>query len=161
MNSAERIVAWLAGSLVAALAVAWLAFQLQQEGVAPAVLFPLTVGAGLGSLLLALWRYTRAPARSVAIGGAVVWGLLAVVAQDYIGHRYFTRRFDQELARQHPLAAAMHDETLRPGLPRYLVDRVSQRPVWWTLEALLTGGAAAGVVAVGSRPATTTTDPQA
>lgn len=161
MNTTERLLAWLALSALAALAVAWVAFQLQQEGIAPAVVFPVAVGAGLGGLSLAIWRYTRAPPRRVAIAGAVVWGLLAVVAQDYIGHRHFSRRFDQELARQHPLAAAMHDDTLRPSFPRYLVDRVGQRPVWWTIEALLTGGAAAVVVALGARPMTTSSDPQA
>lgn len=161
MSNTERVLAWLAGSLLSALGVSWLAFQLQQEGFAPAVLFPIMVGAGLGGLLSALRRYTERPARRVAIVGAVVWGLLAVVGQDYIGHRRFSQRFDQELARQHPLAAAMHDETLRPGLLRYLADRIGQQPLWWTLEALLTSGAAAAVVALCTRPTTTTSDPQA
>jgi hypothetical protein len=161
MSNTERVLAWLAGSLLSALGVSWLAFQLQQEGFAPAVLFPLLVGTGLGGLLLALHRYTERPSRRAAIASAVLWGLLAVVGQDYIGHRRYAQRFDQELARQHPLAAALHDETLRPGFLRYLADRVGQQPLWWTLEALLTSGAAAAVVALGARPTTTTSDPQA
>lgn len=160
MNTKERVLAWLSLSVLAALAVAWVAFQLQQEGIAPAVVFPVAVGVSLGGLSLAIWRYTREPARRVAIFGAVAWGLLVVVAQDYIGHRHFSRRFDDELARQHPLAAAMHDDALRPGFSQYMVDRVGQRPVWWILEALLTSGAATAVVALGARPMTTSSDPQ-
>jgi peptidoglycan/LPS O-acetylase OafA/YrhL len=161
MNAAERLIVWLVGSGLASLATAWVAFQLQQEGVAPAVLLPLAWGAGLGGLSLAIWRHTLVPARHWVVAGAVVWGLLAVVAQDYIGHGHYLRRFDDELARQHPLAAAVQGETLRPGFVRFLVDRVSQQPVWWTLEALLAPGAAAVVVALGARPKSPLTDSQA
>ena len=41
----DRVAASLAGTALWTVAVAWVAFQVQQEGIAPAVLFPLLLGA--------------------------------------------------------------------------------------------------------------------
>src|SRR5262249_6017904 len=145
---------WIAGP-ICALAVAWVAFQLQQESIAPAVLLPLGVGTALGALLLAVGHSTRLPSRRLAAAGAIIWGLLAVVAPDYICHRHFVRNYNAELARQHPLAAAAmaDDDTLRPTFPRFLANRIAARPAWWTVDVLATCGAAAVVMLWGSRSA--------
>ncbi len=124
--------------------MAWIAFQIQQEAIAPAVLFPLAAGAALGALLVAAHRYTARPRRRTAIFLAIVWGLLLVVAQDYIGHRYRLRQFDAEVVAAHPLAAALvHQSDVRPTFARHVSDRFRARPGWWTLDLVLTASAAA------------------
>jgi hypothetical protein len=143
-NRFERYAAWLVLSGLATAAVSWTAFQIQQEGFAPAAVFPLGVGAALGSLLSAISRKFMVPRRRAAVAAAIAWGLLAVVGQDYIGHRRHLREYDSELARHGPLVAVARDsDGLRPTFPEYASGRVRSRPVWWCLEALLTAVAAA------------------
>ncbi len=152
MNRIDRILFWFGGGLVATAAVAWIAFQLQQQRIAPAVLFPLATGATLGGALLALRRLLQQPSRRLAVTSAIVWGLLLVVAQDYIGHRYRMRMFESELADGHPLAVAMASERdLAPTFADHLAARIRDQSVWWSLDLLLTASAAAVVVAVGLR----------
>ncbi len=153
MNHAERNLAWFLGGFLSTAAVAWIAFQIQQEQFAPAVLFPLAAGATLGMLLLAVRRYTQRPRRASAVGSAIAWGLLLVVAQDYIGHRVRLGQFDAEIAGGHPLAAAMAGEReLRPTFGEHLAARFRGQPVWWTLDLVLTAAAAGTVVLLGARP---------
>jgi hypothetical protein len=152
MNNAERLVIWfLAGGLATA-AIAWVAFQVQQDGVAPAVLFPLLVGAAVGGVVAASGQLARLPGRRAAVVVAVCWGLLAVVAQDYVGHRYRMRRYDDELVRQHPLAAvAAEDADLRPTFADYLAGKLETQGAWWMADLLLTAAAAGVACALGMR----------
>ena len=152
MNAAEQNLLWFVGGFLSTAAVAWIAFQIQQEQIAPAILFPLAAGATLGMLLLAVRRYTQRPRRAWAIGSAIAWGLLLVVAQDYIGHRVRLGQFDAEIAAGHPLAAAMTGEReLRPTFGQHLAARFRGQPLWWTLDLVLTAAAAGAVVGLGSR----------
>jgi len=148
-NRVERFAAWLVASALATAAVSWIAFQIQQEGLAPAVLFPLSVGAALGVILSAILRITLVPGRRATVLAAIIWGLLAVVGQDYIGHRRHLRDYDGELERHGPMVAAVLDPDgqRRPTFVRYLSGRVRAQPTWWCLEVLLTAGAAAAVTA--------------
>lgn len=151
-SSLERNLLWLAvGSAICA-ALAWVAFQIQQEQVAPALLFPLAAGGLLGAALVALGRYAR-PRRGVAIGSAIAWGLLLVVGQDYIGHRQRLAQLDAELARSHPLATALAvEQDVRPTFARHLSSRLQAEPVWWPLDFVLTLLAVGTVVTLGTRP---------
>ena len=83
------------------------------------------------------------------MAGAIIWGLLAVIGQDYIGHRRHLRAYDSELERHGSLVAVAleADGQLRPTFTQYLSGRVRSQPVWWCLEVLLTAGAAAAVTA--------------
>lgn len=149
MNRAERYFVWIVCGTAAALAIGWIAFQIQQEGVAPAVLFPLLVGAALGGAAAALARWANLPNARVVAAGAVCWGLLAVVAQDYIGHRERLRLYHQELQSQAPLAAAVAGEDeaeMRPTFWGHLAETGRRRPGWWAADFALTA-AAAGIVA--------------
>ena len=148
-NRFGRYAAWFIASALATAAISWTAFQIQQEGLAPAVLFPLSVGAALGVVLSAISRHALVPGRRAAVAAAIFWGLLAVVGQDYIGHRRHLRAYDVELERHGSLVAAAvdADERLRPTFSQYLSGRVRSRPVWWCLEVLLTAGSAAAVTA--------------
>ncbi len=154
---------WILASLALSWAVAWIAFQLQQEQVAPAVLFPLLVGAVLGAGGLAIRHFTRAPRRRIALVAAVVWGLLVVVGQDYIGHRHRLRQYDAELGRHAPLSgvAVGESDPTRPRFAEYLAGVVGRQPVWWSLEVALTSGAALLVTAWGASNDRSTTAPGA
>ncbi len=149
----ERCGIWLIANVLLTAAVAWVAFQIQQEGIAPAALFPLAVGTLLGAGGLAIWRVVRAPSRRIALAGAIVWGLLVVVGQDYIGHRYRVRHYDDELARQDPLVAAAmaQDFRLRPTFAEHLASRVRAHGAWWCLDLALTAGASVLASALGIR----------
>lgn len=155
LNNAERWLIWFAAGTLAAAAIAWVAFQIQQEGIAPAVLFPMFVGAALGAALAAVGHVVRLPGRRAAAIGAVCFGLLAVVAQDYIGYRYRMRAFDDKLAEQSPLAAIAAGGTdLRPTFADHLADKLRSRPVWWTVDLLLTAAAAGAVLMLWTRRGT-------
>lgn len=151
MNNTERYLIWFLAGALASAAVAWIAFQIQQDGIAPAVLFPILVGAVLGAALWAIGHLVRLPGRRAAIAGAVCWGLLTACAQDYIGHRYRLRLYDDELGRQNPLAAvAARDGELRPTFIDHLGGKLRAKPVWWTLDLVLTAAAAGIVTALGT-----------
>lgn len=150
MNRVERKLLWLIGGAAATAAVAWIAFGLQQWGFAPAVAFPLLVGAALGACLAALWRWLDAPGPRTAVTSAFVWGLLVVVAEDYIGHRHRVRQFADEIAAQNSPAALAVAGAAEPTFADHLAAIVGRAPWWWSLELVLTATAAAAVTA-GSR----------
>jgi len=152
MNHAERYLIWFVSAALATAAIAWIAFQVQQDGIAPAVLFPLLVGTVLGAALVAIGRFARRPGRRMAVIAAIGWGLLAVVAQDYIGHRYRLRQYNEELNRENPLAVAVAREgEMLPSFSNHLAETWRGRPVWWSLDLALTAAAAAIVTAIGAR----------
>jgi len=152
MNRIDRYLIWLVTSAAVTVAVAWIAFGLQQEGVAPAILFPLAVGGVLGAACVTIRRWTHVPRVRVAVVAAVAWGLLSVLGQDYIGHRHRSRVLEAEMATQGPigmLASAEVDE-MRPRFAEYLGGLVRREPVWWTLDLVLTAAAAASATAWGA-----------
>jgi hypothetical protein len=115
------------------------------------VLFPLLVGAALGAAGLAIVHFTGAPSLRCALLGAAVWGLLVVVGQDYIGHRYRLRLYEDELDRHSLLlaAAAVERPEIRPRFDEFLAGVVREQPLWWGLDLLLTSGATVAVTALG------------
>jgi hypothetical protein len=152
-SQVERYLLWLVCGTVSTAAIAWIAFQLQQEGFAPAILFPLLVGSALGAALIGARRLTGVPGVRVAILASLAWGLLAVVGQDYIGHRRRLRLHDEQLARQAPAAAlaVTNSAEMRPQFGDYLLAQMRREPIWWPLELALTAAAAAAVVAISAR----------
>jgi hypothetical protein len=152
LNKAESSVIWLLAGALATAGVAWVAFQVQQDGVAPAVVFPVVVGAVVGGTIAALGRTLAISRRYVLVIGAVFWGMLVVLGQDYVGHRERVRRYADELAGQSPLAALTAEGAkLRPTFADYLARKVEAQPVWWTLDFLLTAVAAGAVAAACTR----------
>ncbi len=152
MNPLERHLLWFVGGTLTSLALAWIAFQVQQQQIAPAVLFPLAVGGVLGAALRLLQKQTQLGNLALVLACVAAWGLLLVVMQDYIGHRLRLRAFDEQIAASHPLAAAIAGETgVRPTFGEHLKARVRSQPVWWSLDVILIVAAACGAVAIGSR----------
>lgn len=153
MSTSERSLIWFVCGAASTAAIAWIAFHLQQEGFAPAILFPLLVGTAVGVAALAARRLTGVPRLRLAVAASLVWGLLAVAGQDYIGHRRRVRLHDEQLARQAPAASVALAGTpdLRPGFGGYLLGQARREPVWWPLDLALTAVAAALVTALGAR----------
>jgi hypothetical protein len=149
-NKPDRYLVWLASNATLTAAVAWMAFQLQQEEIAPAVLFPLLVGAALGAGGAAIARFSRLGGARAAICGAVVWGLLVVIGQDYIGHRRRARLYDESLNRQDAAVAGAlaQNAEMQPRFDQFLAGRVRAHPLWWSLDVVLTCGASAAVTAL-------------
>jgi hypothetical protein len=153
MNRLDRYLAWALLCVLATAAVAWIAFGIQQEGIAPAILFPLFVGCALGAIGVGIRRVTHAPSARVAVVAALVWGLLAVIGQDYIGHRRRARVLEEKLAAQGPLGALAHSQVseLEPAFSEYLSGMIWREPIWWTLDLGLTVLGAVAVTAWGVR----------
>jgi hypothetical protein len=148
MTRIERVGLWLVAQSGLVGAIAWIAFQLQQESIAPAVLFPLVVGGILGALTAIIVRAVGWPGLRVAVLGALVAGLLVVIAQDYIGHRHRVRQLADQISRQDPLAQAIAgSDFARPQFTSYLAGKFRAQPAWWTLDLLLTSVAAAATTA--------------
>jgi hypothetical protein len=128
-------VIWCAG-------IAALAFQVQQERIAPMGIFPLAVGAlvGLGIAGIALLTNGRATCRTAAT--AALGGLLAVLLQDYIGHRHRVRLYEEELALQ-DVVDFPQDAFGRPAFSEYLTAQVRSRPGWLAADIVLTSAGAA------------------
>jgi hypothetical protein len=140
----QQIALWLLGQGLVTSALAWAAFQAQQDGVAPAVLFPLAVGAAVGAACAGLARFLGVPPARAVIVSAACWGLLAVVGQDYIGHRHHVRQYERQLSGQSSLAAlALDEQALRPSFASYLRGVVSRQPGWWIFDLAATTLAAA------------------
>jgi len=150
-NRSERYVLWWLGQGLWTCVVAWLAFQLQQEGIAPAILFPLAVGGLLAVGVVLLRRSLDIPTLRTALLTAGLWGLLAVVGQDYIGHRYRLRHYEDQVQGQQPLVAAFLAESDRPRFGEFLASRLSTHPIWWGLDVVLTAAACAAVTVWGDR----------
>ncbi len=157
LNKLERCLLWLVANALVAAAVAWVAFKVQQDEIAPAILFPLLVGAVLGAAGVAIWDFTLWPSLRWALVGAAVWGLLAVVGQDYIGHCHRLRLYEDALGRQSPLVAlaAAQQGEIRPRFDKFLASVVREHPLWWSLDLLLTAGASVAVTALGMTRKTT------
>jgi hypothetical protein len=152
-GAVERGALWLVAAASASFAIAWIAFQVQQDQIAPVVLFPLAVGTVLGATLVGLRRWLGAPSRGATCAAALVLGLLVVAGQDYIGHRQRLRTWQAEIRREAPLASLVAGDTaLEPTLVDHLRARLESQPVWWTLDFVLTAAAAGLVAALGTRP---------
>jgi len=153
LHKMERCLLWLGMCLLFTAAVAWIAFQIQQEQISPAILFPLVVGAVLGAGNLTASRYAQVTSGRWLLLAAILWGLLAVVGQDYIGHRHRLQSYQAEMSRQSPwvaMAAAEQPE-LRPSFGEYLAGVIRARPAWWGLDVMITSGAALAVTSWGLR----------
>ncbi len=154
--------------MLASVLTAWLAFQIRLTGHAPEVLFPIGVGLALGFALAAVIRYSGWSG-GVVLGGrvfglrwsvvaAVLWGLLAVLGQEFLAHLDHRRNyFDVQNRPEVPMFARLAaGEMPPPGFAADLSIDIRERGAgWWSFDALATVLSAAMVVAYHLRSAAT------
>jgi hypothetical protein len=138
---ASNLIGYLAGLMWCA-GIGALAFEVQQERFAPVVIFPLAVGALVGLGIERLVRFNNRQSTSSAVAVAALGGLLAVLAQDYIGHRHRVRLYEAELAR-HDVVDISQDAPGRPEFLEYLAAQARGRPGWFAADVVLTSAGAA------------------
>ncbi|HTM54055.1 MAG TPA: hypothetical protein VL175_08505 [Pirellulales bacterium] len=138
---ASNLIGYLAG-LIWCAGIGSLAFQVQQEHFAPVVIFPLAVGALVGLGIGRLVRFSNRRSTSSAVAAAALGGLLAVLVQDYIGHRHRVRLYEAELAR-HDVVDISQDAPGRPAFSDYLAAQARGRPGWFAADVVLTSAGAA------------------
>jgi low affinity Fe/Cu permease len=144
------LAACLAG-LIWCAGIGALAFEVQQEGFAPVVIFPLAVGAAVGLGIGRLVRFSKGRSIGRAVAVAALGGLLAVLVQDYIAHRHRVRLYEDELAR-HDVIDISQDAPGRPAFSEYLAAQARARPGWFAADVVLTSaGAACTAVALARR----------
>ena len=67
----QPLAAWLIIGAAWTAAVAWIAYQLQEDGIAPAVLFPLAVGALVASGLVPFAQWARVGTRAALMAAVM------------------------------------------------------------------------------------------
>jgi len=138
---ASNLVGYLAG-LIWCAGIGALAFEVQQEHFAPVVIFPLAIGTMVGLGIGRLVRSSNWQSTSRAVAVAALGGLLAVLVQDYIGHRHRVRLYEAELAR-HDVVDISQDAPGRPAFLDYLAAQARGRPGWFAADVVLTSAGAA------------------
>lgn len=130
-------------SLVAAAAIGWIAFQLQQQKLLPQFLFPLlfplligsAVGAVCARLLGGVSAGTIMPMLAAACGG-----LLAVAVEVFCGYQYYVATIERQL-QSNPIAMLAHsanEEFSHASLTQFVAVRIRDSGGWWYADAVLT-----------------------
>jgi len=140
LDPRQRFVPWLVSCDALTIAVSWAAFQLQQDGIAPAVLFPILVGTAFGGVAAGLARYFRSDWRAPQLIVVFLLAMVTVVGQDFFAYR---RSNALTLERGPVLPAELMAEEgfAAPGFSHFLRWRIRSNPTWWALDAALTGAA--------------------
>lgn len=138
---------WLVAGTIAAVAVGWLAAQINLSPRAPLGLTSVAVGATLGATLAYLAATLRVAGLYSLLLGTVLLAIVLVVAEHTWLYRDFRGQWRE--AREKSAAVAMfRDEN--PPSPQVYFSREFNGPLW-TFDALAIVGAAVGVVFVWQR----------
>jgi hypothetical protein len=136
--------------LLAAAAIGWIAFQLQQQQVLPAfffpLLFPLLTGAVVGAACAFLLRRAL-PGTATMLLVAATGGLIAVAAETLTGYQYYLASVERQM-HNHPMAALARgasDDFAPATLARFVVIRMRGNSGWWIIDAMLTVAASTTV----------------
>jgi uncharacterized membrane protein YeaQ/YmgE (transglycosylase-associated protein family) len=153
-------------SLLAAAAIGWIAFQLQQQKALPGflfpLLFPLLTGAATGATCAALFR--RAPSSSTThLLAAAAGGLIAVAVEVLTGYQYYVAAVERQL-HGHPMAVLAHsanDDFSPASLAQFITARVRGSGGWWIADAVLTvaGSVATCWIGLATRSASSQANP--
>lgn len=154
MSPALKLFFCLAGGLVLSVVLVQISYALQVQGFAPLVLLPLAIGFALGAGLGGLVRALAIKRRKLVIAGAIVWGLLVVLGQDYIGYRELRKQYENPkpgsaLAK---LILAGDNQFGPANFGEYLAARVRKTPVWWSVDLIVTVLAAGSTAAAVASP---------
>lgn len=151
--NALRVGGAIIGCLAAGVAVAWVAFQMQQQGVMPRfffpLLFPLLLGAVTGGLCVALVRLTTPSPRPSTWLVACLAGMVVVASQATFSYRFYVAEIESQIGRN-PMAAAARSATedfAAAPIHRFIGAQIRRSHGWWLIDAALT--VAASVVVAG------------
>ncbi len=140
----ERLISWLVMSALATAALAWIAVQLQTAGFAPVVLLPLLTGVAVAASIEGLACLAGVRLTRLCLAVACVGGLLVVAAEDYIDYCHYQGRYEA-LLKSSPKMELFRGENEPAGpasFGRFMQIRLTESPVWWTVDAVLTIAAA-------------------
>lgn len=138
---------WLLAGTIAAIAVGWLAAQINLSPRAPLGLTSLAIGSLLGAALAYLAATLRVAGRSTLLLGTIFIAIVLIAAEHAWLYRDFRGQWRE--AREKSAAVAMfRDEN--PPSPQVYFSREFNGPLW-TFDALAIVGAAATVVFVWQR----------
>jgi hypothetical protein len=127
---------WYLGGIAAAIAIAWLAAQVQLTGHAPLGIVSLGVGLALGATLVALGSLADVCCRKRLILGTLLFSILTVGTQHAWLYRDFRRQWHAAQAANPQVAVFRPGE---PWSPREYFDReaTASRIALWTVDAAL------------------------
>jgi hypothetical protein len=135
-------------SLLAAAAIGWIAFQLQQQKVLPGfmfpLLFPLLTGAAVGTACAPLLRRARFGTTTMLLTAAA-GGLITVAVEVLTGYQYYVVAVERQLLGNPmaSLARGVSNDFAPASLPRFLATRIRGAGGWWIADAGLTVAASA------------------
>jgi hypothetical protein len=134
-----------------ALAIGWVAFQLQQQEVLPRfffpLIFPILVGAAMGGICAAMSQWLPAPRPLFLPLIAFLAGMAVVFAETWCSYRFYVTEIEDQIGR-HPLAAAARgaaDDFAAVSFCRFIAVQIERSNNWWLVDAGLTVGTSAVV----------------
>ncbi len=167
--SLAHLAIWMAVCPAVAAAAAVIASAVQPR-FAPLVVFPLLVGLAVGAMLGGAMRIAQVGNRPTLLAGTLLAVAIVVVAQHYVAFRAAREACLRDVQSYRSAVAAYPGHVLgpRPAPPENLLAflrheaqrgrqigswRASGSAVWasWAIDALLTLGAATGLVVLGLR----------
>jgi hypothetical protein len=129
-----------------AVAIGWVAFQLQQQGGLPRfffpLIFPILVGGAVGGAYAALSRWLPTARPVVLPLVAALAGMTVVFAQTWFSYRFYISEIEGQISR-HPLAAAARGATedfAAVSFRRFIAVQIERSNNWWLVDAGLTVG---------------------
>ena len=152
------MIRWYLGGIAAAIAIAWLAAQVQLSGHAPLGVVSLGVGLALGATLGALGSLADVRCRKRLILGTVLFSILTFSTQHAWMYRDFRRQWHATQTANPQVAIFRPGE---PWSPReyFAREATAGRITLWTVDAALIIGTATSMIALWQRRKSLTSDP--
>jgi hypothetical protein len=139
------MIRWYLGGIAAAIAIAWLAAQVQLSGHAPLGIVSLGVGLALGATLVAVSSLADVRCRKRLFLGTLLFSILTVATQHAWMYRDFRRQWHAAQSANPQVAMFRPDE---PWSPReyFVREATAGRIALWTVDAALIIGTATTMV---------------
>jgi hypothetical protein len=149
---------WYLGGIAAAIAIAWLAAQVQLTGHAPLGIVSLGVGLALGATLVALGSLADVCCRKRLILGTLLFSILTVATQHAWMYRDFHRQWHAAQTANPQVAMFRPGE---PWSPReyFAREATASRIALWTVDAAAIVATATSMIVLWQRRKSPTSDP--
>jgi hypothetical protein len=143
----QKLSIWSVISALIAIALARIAVWLQSFGFSPMVVFPLIIGAALGSMIALAANVAQEKRRELVVTGAVLAAIVCAAAEHGFSYLDYRRGYEAKLQSdpKAQLAASMNPENMRPAsFAKFMGADAKGNWVLWIVDALAMIGAAAG-----------------